>query len=159
MSLAKVSAMGELQGEARLAAEQRPRVVIDRPLTDAGWAVQDKKDLNLLASEDVACREVVMKTSHGRADYVLYVATKAVGIIEAKPAGTTLSGVEWQSAMYANGLPPDVRLRVGEGWTRRPAPRPLGGAPRDAAFAGRRLGDRHADAVVEGWRMTERSKL
>ncbi|MGI8536329.1 MAG: DEAD/DEAH box helicase family protein, partial [Mycobacteriales bacterium] len=33
-----------------------------------------------------------------------------VGVIEAKPAGTPLSGVEWQSAMYATGLPADVRL-------------------------------------------------
>ena len=31
-------------------------------------------------------------------------------MIEAKPVGTTLSGVEWQSAMYAEGLPADVRL-------------------------------------------------
>lgn len=37
---------------------------------------------------------------------------KIVGVIEAKPAGTTLSGVEWQSAMYAEGLPPDVRLKA-----------------------------------------------
>ena len=31
-------------------------------------------------------------------------------MIEAKPEGTPLSGVEWQSAMYAEGLPADVRL-------------------------------------------------
>jgi type I restriction enzyme R subunit len=37
---------------------------------------------------------------------------KAVGVIEAKPAGTTLSGVEWQSAMYAEGLPAEVRLKA-----------------------------------------------
>jgi type I restriction enzyme R subunit len=35
-----------------------------------------------------------------------------VVVIEAKPEGTPLSGVEWQSAMYAQGLPPDVRLRT-----------------------------------------------
>lgn len=29
---------------------------------------------------------------------------------EAKPEGTPLSGVEWQSAMYAEGLPADVKL-------------------------------------------------
>src|SRR5699024_3601551 len=49
---------------------------------------------------------------HGRADYLLYVDKKVVGVIEAKPEGTTLSGVEWQSAMYATGLPADAKLRA-----------------------------------------------
>jgi len=98
--------------EDRLAAEQRARVLIDRQLTDAGWVVQDRKDLNLFAGQGVSVREVVMATGHGRADYLLYVDQKAVGVIEAKPAGTTLSGVEWQSAMYAEGLPAEVRLKA-----------------------------------------------
>jgi type I restriction enzyme R subunit len=98
--------------EERLAAEQRARVLIDRQLTEAGWAVQDRKDLNLFAGQGVAVREVIMAKGHGRADYLLYVDRKAVGVIEAKPAGTTLSGVEWQSAMYAEGLPADVRLKA-----------------------------------------------
>lgn len=97
---------------ANLAAEQRARVLIDRQLTDAGWSVQDKKDLNLYAAHGVACREVVMKPGHGRADYLLYVDKKVVGVIEAKPEGTTLSGIEWQSAMYAAGLPAEARLRA-----------------------------------------------
>lgn len=97
--------------DPQLAAEQRARVLIDRQLVDAGWAVQDKKQLNLFASEGVACREVVMKAGHGRADYLLYVDKKVVGVIEAKPEGTTLSGVEWQSAMYASGLPAAAQLR------------------------------------------------
>lgn len=42
-----------------------------------------------------------MSRGHGRVDYLLYVNKRAVGVIEAKPEGTTLSGVEWQSAMYA----------------------------------------------------------
>ena len=33
--------------EERLAAEQRARVLIDRQLTDAGWVVQDRRELNL----------------------------------------------------------------------------------------------------------------
>jgi type I restriction enzyme R subunit len=41
-----------------------------------------------------------------------YVDQKAVGIIEAKPQGTPLSGVEWQSVMFAEGLPADVRLKA-----------------------------------------------
>jgi type I restriction enzyme, R subunit len=98
--------------EDRLAAEQRARVLIDRQLTEAGWVVQDKKDLNLFAGQGVAVREVIMAKGHGRADYLLYVDQAAVGVIEAKPQGTPLSGVEWQSAMYAEGLPADVRLKA-----------------------------------------------
>jgi type I restriction enzyme, R subunit len=94
----------------RLAAEARARVLIDRQLTDAGWSVQDSRSLNLFAAQGVARREATMATGHGRADYLLYVDQRVVGVIEAKPEGTHLSGVEWQSAMYADGLPPDVRL-------------------------------------------------
>ncbi|MFN8030641.1 MAG: type I restriction-modification enzyme R subunit C-terminal domain-containing protein [Dermatophilaceae bacterium] len=99
-------------GDPKLAAEQRARVLIDRQLADAGWSVQDKGNLDLINHEGVACREVVMKQGHGRADYLLYVSRKVVGVIEAKPQGTTLSGVEWQSAMYANGLPAEAQLKA-----------------------------------------------
>lgn len=89
---------------SRLAAEQRARVLIDAQLTAAGWSVQSKGEQNLYR-DGVALREVVMAPGHGRVDYLLYVDQKVVGVIEAKPEGTTLSGVEWQSAMYATGLP------------------------------------------------------
>lgn len=95
---------------SRLAAEARARVLIDRQLTGAGWSVQDSRSLNLFAAQGVARREATMATGHGRADYLLYVDQQVVGVIEAKPEGTPLSGVEWQSAMYAEGLPADVRL-------------------------------------------------
>ena len=98
--------------EQRLAAEQRARVLIDQQLSKAGWVVQDKKDLNLFAGQGIAVREVVMKAGHGRVDYLLYVDKAVVGVVEAKPQGTPLSGVEWQSAMYAEGLPPEVRLKA-----------------------------------------------
>lgn len=97
---------------SRLAAEQRARVLVDRQLKSAGWIVQDKRALNLFAGPGVAVREVVMKAGHGRVDYLLYVDKSVVGVIEAKPEGTPLSGVEWQSAMYAEGLPTDVRLKA-----------------------------------------------
>lgn len=74
--------------------------------------VQDKGGLNLLASPGVAVREVVMAAGHGRVDYLLYVDRRVVGVIEAKPTGRTLSGVEWQSAMYATGLPEAHRRRA-----------------------------------------------
>jgi type I site-specific restriction endonuclease len=66
--------------------------------------VQDRGQANL-ELPGVAIREAVMAAGHGRADYLLYVDRRAVGVIEAKPEGTTLSGVEWQSARYATGLP------------------------------------------------------
>ena len=41
----------------------------------------------------------------GFADYLLYIDGKAAGVIEAKPVGTTLTGVEVQSGKYTQGLP------------------------------------------------------
>ncbi|WP_199506333.1 DEAD/DEAH box helicase family protein [Geodermatophilus sp. TF02-6] len=96
----------------RLAAEQRARGLIDTQLEAAGWVVQDRAESNLYAGQGVAVRESVMAPGHGRADYLLYVDRRAVGVIEAKPQGTTLSGVEWQSAKYAEGLPAEVRLKA-----------------------------------------------
>ncbi|QOR69386.1 DEAD/DEAH box helicase family protein [Ruania alkalisoli] len=100
--------------DKQLPAEAWARVKIDAQLTAAGWAVQDGKALNLFAGEGVAVREQVMAPDHGRVDYLLYVDRRVVGVIEAKPEGTTLSGVEWQSAMYATGLPEGHRKRARE---------------------------------------------
>ncbi|MBB2924114.1 DEAD/DEAH box helicase family protein [Cellulomonas cellasea] len=97
---------------ARLPAEQRARVLIDAQLSAAGWHVQDRSALNLWAGDGIAVREVPMAPRHGRADYLLYVDKRVVGVIEAKPEGATLSGVEWQSAMYATGLPDTHRNRA-----------------------------------------------
>ena len=94
----------------KLAAEARARVVIDQQLEQAGWLIQKRKDLALGAGLGVALEEAHMKADHGRVDYLLYVGKKVVGVIEAKPMGTPLAGVQWQSAMYANGLPAEVRL-------------------------------------------------
>ena len=95
---------------SRLAAERQARVLIDRQLTEAGWSVQDRQKMNLFAARGVAVREVTLKPGHGRADYLLYVDQSVVGVIEAKPEGTALAGVEWQSSKYAEGLPAAVRL-------------------------------------------------
>src|SRR3982751_4090885 len=98
--------------DLRLQAEQRARVLIDRQLRDAGWVVQDRADVNLFAGPGIVVREMVMAKGHGRVDYLLYVDRAVAGVIEAKPEGTPLSGVEWQSAMYAEGLPAEVRLKA-----------------------------------------------
>jgi type I restriction enzyme R subunit len=94
-----------MPADDRLPAEARARTLIDEQLEAAGWVVQDRKALNLFAGQGVAVREFIMALGHGRADYLLYVDRQVVGVIEAKPVGTPLSGVEWQSAMYATGLP------------------------------------------------------
>lgn len=67
-------------------------------LVRAGWVVQDYKSINLYASTGVAVREFV--TTAGPADDVLFLDRQAVGVIEAKKKGTTLSGVEWQTVKY-----------------------------------------------------------
>ena len=92
-----------------LQPEEQARVLIDEQLTQAGWHVCDRQDIDLVNQYANAVREVVMDAGHGRADYLLYVDKRVVGVIEAKPSGTTLSGVEWQSAMYAAGLPEAYR--------------------------------------------------
>jgi type I restriction enzyme R subunit len=85
--------------------EDQARVLIDEQLTNAGWHVCDRNEIDLFNHQGNAVREVIMDTGHGRCDYLLYVDKQVVGVIEAKPVGTPLAGVQWQSAMYAEGLP------------------------------------------------------
>jgi len=86
--------------------EAKARQQIDALLTAAGWVVQDRAAMNLYAGRGVAVRE--FQTDTGPADYVLFVDQRAVGVIEAKPEGTTLSGVAEQAAGYAVNLPPNI---------------------------------------------------
>ena len=81
--------------------EQKAREEIDRKLVDAGWVIQDMKQLNLGAGMGVAVREY--PTDTGPADYVLFVNRNAVGVIEAKKdaAGENLTVVEDQTVRYA----------------------------------------------------------
>lgn len=91
--------------------EQKARQQIDRQLEQAGWIVQDYRQMNISASLGVAIREFPLTTGH--ADYMLYADGKAIGIVEAKPKGHTLTGVETQSGKYLDGLPkslPHYRL-------------------------------------------------
>ena len=85
--------------------EQKARAQIDPALVAAGWIVQDRDAMNLSAGRGVAVREFKLTTGHGFADYLLFVEGKAVGVIEAKPEGHTLSGVEVQAEKYSTGLP------------------------------------------------------
>lgn len=83
--------------------EQRARKLIDPKLTASGWHVQSYRDMNLGAGLGLAVTE--FPGAHGLADYLLYVDGKAIGVVEAKPVGHTLKGVEGQSASYSDGLP------------------------------------------------------
>ena len=65
--------------------------------------------MDLVNHAGVAVREVHLGEA-GRADYLLYVERRLCGVIEAKPAGTALKGVEWQTARYADGVPAGMRL-------------------------------------------------
>ncbi len=85
--------------------EDEAREEIDHLLTQAGWIVCNPGDANIVAHHGVAIREFPLKSGHGEADYLFYVGGKAAGVIEAKPKGTTLSGLEVQSAKYTSGLP------------------------------------------------------
>jgi type I restriction enzyme R subunit len=93
-----------------LTPEAKARVQIDAQLTQAGWSVQDRKDTNLFSHSGVAIREPYLANEAGRADYLIYIERKLVGVIEAKPSGTTLSEVQWQSLRYAQGLRPEQKL-------------------------------------------------
>lgn len=84
--------------------EQQARAGIDRLLSAAGWSVQDMAHANIHAARGVALCEFPLNTGFGTADYPLYIDGKAAGVIEAKKEGTTLTGVEIQSARYAKGL-------------------------------------------------------
>ena len=84
--------------------EEKARENIDRLLIKAGWVIQDRKQMNLGESPGVAVREHPM--SSGTPDYLLFINRRAVGVIEAKPEGVTLSGVSEQTEKYLTGIPP-----------------------------------------------------
>lgn len=87
-----------------MAPESQARLKIDQLLTDAGWIIQDYKQINLGASLGIAVREYPLKS--GFVDYLLIINRKAAGVIEAKKVGIPLSGVENQSDKYSFQLPP-----------------------------------------------------
>lgn len=86
--------------------EEKAREKIDQLLEAAGWKIQDLRELNLGTSLGIAVREYPLKS--GSADYGLLLDRKVVGVIEAKPGGTTLSGVADQSEKYITGIPKDI---------------------------------------------------
>lgn len=76
---------------------------IDALLEAAGWLLQDLTGFNRNAAEGVAVREFQLDS--GPCDYLLFVGGKAAGVIEAKKAGVTLSGVAEQARRYRLAVP------------------------------------------------------
>ena len=85
-----------------MSPEAKARQQIDRKLEQAGWIIQDMKQLNLGAALGVAVREY--PTDTGPADYVLFVNRQALGVIEAKrdEAAENITTIEEQTARYAH---------------------------------------------------------
>jgi type I restriction enzyme R subunit len=105
-AIVRANARQEASARGRVSTpEQQARAEIDRLMQAAGWAVQSIDAVNLHAAQGVAIREFPLNPGHGSADYLLYVDGKACGVVEAKKQGATLTGVEIQSARYAQGLP------------------------------------------------------
>jgi type I restriction enzyme, R subunit len=85
--------------------EEAARQKIGVALGESGWIVLDRDEINLFADRGVAVREFPLST--GATDYLLFVDQKAVGALEAKAEGHTLTGVEIQARKYAEDLPPE----------------------------------------------------
>ncbi|RAK68087.1 DEAD/DEAH box helicase family protein [Hymenobacter edaphi] len=94
-----------------LTPEQHARQLIDAQLQQAGWLVQDYKQVNLGAGPGIAVREY--PTASGPADYALFVDRKMVGIVEAKREGTALTEVAEQTARYLTSATKHVQ-RIAE---------------------------------------------
>src|SRR3972149_2056964 len=92
-----------------LTPEDKAREIIDSLLEKSGWHVCNLNDANIHAHRGVVIRNFPLKSGHGFADYIFYVDGKAAGVIEAKKAGETLTGVEIQSDKYKHGLPDALR--------------------------------------------------
>ncbi|GAA2782496.1 type I restriction-modification enzyme R subunit C-terminal domain-containing protein [Saccharopolyspora taberi] len=87
--------------------EAQVRERLDELLNAAGWAVQDVPNKALGVATGVAVKEVY--TDGGYADYLLYVKTRLVGVIEAKREGEDLTKAQAQASRYAEGLTQDQR--------------------------------------------------
>src|SRR5438477_5998510 len=83
--------------------EELARQNIDVLLKQCGWIVQKRSEINLNAGRGIAITEGPLK-DRDEVDYLLFVDGKAIGTVEAKPEGFTLTGVEEQSGKYGKGL-------------------------------------------------------
>ncbi|REC94977.1 DEAD/DEAH box helicase family protein [Kushneria indalinina] len=101
--MARAHTVSRIEGENVQQPEQKARIKIDQLLIDAGWVIQNRDQFDRKAAIGVAVREFPLPA--GYCDYLLFIDGKAAGVIEAKKAGVTLSGVAEQSAKYVAALP------------------------------------------------------
>lgn len=88
--------------------EEKARQLIDEKLQAAGYIVQDRQNFDRFAGLGVVCREFLM-VDGAEADYLLFIDGKAAGVVEAKKASVSLSGIENQSKGYSCHLPEYVK--------------------------------------------------
>ena len=94
-----------LQSTDLATPEEKAREIIDQLLVSAGWTIQDRSEANLDAALGVAIREFSLGHGYGEADYLLFAKGQAVGAVEAKKEGSTLTGFEGQTKKYSEGIP------------------------------------------------------
>ena len=112
VSSSSVQSQGPSDDHDYLAREARARLEIDKELVASGWSVQSQESLNLSGGSGVAVREFTLEKPHGRVDYLLFLNGQPAEVIEAKPEGTTLTEVEYQSGKYVAGLPAWIKPPV-----------------------------------------------
>lgn len=64
--------------------EDQARENIDRIVTKSGWTVQDHGNVHLSAYRGLAIRNFTLKQGHGFADCLLYVDSRAAGLLKLK---------------------------------------------------------------------------
>ena len=83
--------------------EQIARDKIDAMLKESGWVVQSAKKIDFGAGLGIAVRKY--HTDAGPVDYALFVAQKAVGVIEAKPEDWSIESQPWNKTYTPDFLP------------------------------------------------------
>ena len=84
---------------------------IDKMLEASGWHIQNYAQRDTAAALGVAVREYRLRSDQ-RADYLLFIDGVAIGVVEAKSEGTTLSGALQQVERYRASLPDDLPNRT-----------------------------------------------
>ena len=84
-------------------AEAKARKKMDKLLFKAGWIVPDFNKIDFSKGKGIAVRKSQLTTE--ATDYILRYNKKPIVVIETKPVGHTLGGVEYQSKKYREGLP------------------------------------------------------
>ena len=92
--------------------EAEARQTIDNMLEASGWHIQNYAERATDASLGVAVREYPLSDDQS-ADYLLFINEVAVGILEAKKEGMTISGALQQAKRYHSSLPSPLPVLQG----------------------------------------------